>query len=118
MNIIPILEIISLLIIISMGNMVILFRLLFGKREFNLMKLFKKLSDHFRNEKFRQNMPYGMDSEDIDQFKSTLCEEHEVARMKYDETNNTDFADIAIDCLVTINQLERLKLRMALKNKL
>ena len=32
--------------------------------------------------------------------------------------NDNDFANIAIDCLITINQLERLKLRMAIKNKI
>ena len=79
------------------------------------MKLFKKLSDHFESNKYRQNIPVGFDYNDIEDFASTICEEHESARLKYDETNNHDFADIAVDCLVTINQLERLKLRMAIK---
>ena len=82
------------------------------------MRLFKKLSEQFVNEKFRLELPSRLDYEDVEQFQSVLCEEHEIARLKYNETNNHDFADIAIDCLVTINQLERLKLRMSVKNKI
>ncbi|MHA1270067.1 MAG: hypothetical protein ACTSPY_09805 [Candidatus Helarchaeota archaeon] len=81
------------------------------------MRLFKKLSDHFVSDKYRQTVPIGFDYSDIEEFQSLLFEEHEAARIKYSETNNKDFADIAIDCLVTINQLERLKLRMSIRNK-
>jgi hypothetical protein len=82
------------------------------------MNPFKKLSHHFVNEKYRQKIPFGIDYDDIEQFESMICDEHELARTKYEETNEQDFADIAIDCLVTINQLERLKLRMAIKDKI
>ena len=81
------------------------------------MNLFKKLSDHFESNKYRLNVPVGFEYDDIQEFESTIIEEHDAARLKYEETNNHDFADIAIDCLVTINQLERLKMRMAIKSR-
>jgi len=81
------------------------------------MKLFKKLSDQFVNEKYRLRTPVGLYYDDIEQFESMICEEHSASMRKYEETNNADFADIAIDCLVTINELERLKLRMSIKNR-
>ncbi|MHA1310674.1 MAG: hypothetical protein ACTSQO_07060 [Candidatus Helarchaeota archaeon] len=82
------------------------------------MRLFKKLSDYFETNRYQHIIPAGFDYKDLEEFQSVLFKEHEIARMKYDETNNNDFADIAIDCLVTINQLERLKLRTLIKNKL
>ncbi|MHA1232022.1 MAG: hypothetical protein ACTSRP_04010 [Candidatus Helarchaeota archaeon] len=82
------------------------------------MRLFKKLSDQFVSKRYQYEVPPGLDFTDLEDFKSALFEEHEMARLKYEETNNHDFADIALDCLLTINQLERLKLRMLIKNKI
>ncbi|MFX1295517.1 MAG: hypothetical protein ACFFD2_11800 [Promethearchaeota archaeon] len=57
----------------------------------------------------------GFSFREITDFENAIIEVHSFCRKKFEETNNLEYATVALDCLKAINDMEKMKSRTILK---
>ena len=57
----------------------------------------------------------GFSFREIADFENAIIEVHSLCTKKFEETNDMEYATVALDCLKAINDMEKLKKQVILK---
>lgn len=57
----------------------------------------------------------GFTFREIADFENSIMEVHDLVRKKFEETKNTEYLTVALDCLKAINDMEKIKSQLLVK---
>lgn len=57
----------------------------------------------------------GFTFREIAEFENSIMEVHDLVRKKFEETKNTEYLTVALDCLKAINDMEKIKGQLLVK---
>ena len=78
--------------------------------------LARKLSEISKKQEQAKAVTYnGFTFREIMEFENSIIEVHNLVQQKFEETKNLEFAATALDCLKTINDMEKIKSQLVIK---
>jgi len=76
-------------------------------------KLYQQLGKN--QAQLKSNTYRGFSFKEISEFENSIIEVHNLVQQKFEETKNLEYANVALDCLKAINDMEKIKSQLLIK---
>lgn len=76
-------------------------------------KLYQQLGKN--QDQLKSSTYRGFSFKEIMEFENAIIEVHNLVQQKFEETQNSEYATVALDCLTAINDMEKIKSQLVLK---